>query len=147
MNAITNQIQVVNTFTGEVLEFQYKNIQELKDAFVNLEAFKAAIERAHKKMKADLEFAMGDDEQVDFADGSRLKRFYRTSYTYNKEVVGKYLDADQLDLVTTVNGTALKSLIKELNANNSLPEGAWSDIELSAEQVTTEYVRLLKGGK
>ena len=147
MNAIKNKISVVNTLTGEVLDFEYNNLYELKDQYVELEALKAAIDRAHKKMKLDLEFAIGEDEQVDFPDGYRLKRFHRTSYTYKKSVVAKYLDEDQLDLVTQVNGTALKTLVKDMNERGELPEGAWSDIEQSADMVNSEYVRLFKGGK
>lgn len=145
MRAIKNDISVVNTHTGEVIEFHYENIQQLKDAYVEMDALLAAFTRAHKKMKQDLEFALGDDEEAQFSDGYRLKRFYRTSYTYRKDVVSKYLDADQLDMVTSINGTALKSMIKELNKDGHLPDGAWADIEGSADQTTSDYVRLLKG--
>lgn len=145
-NEVKNSITVVNTFTGEVTQFDYANIDQLKSAYLELESYAKTIDRAMKKMKADLEHALGNDDRIDFGDGWALKRFNRSTYEYRKEVVGKYLDPDQLDVVTKIDGVALKTLLKELNTDpaTALPNGAWADIEQSAHAKHSEYVRLIK---
>lgn len=144
-NDIKGKTQVVNTLTGEITEFEYTNIDELKSKYLELDSYAKTIDRAMKKMKADLEFALGDDERIDFTDGWALKRFNRATKEYRKEVVAKYLDDDQLDVVTKIDGTALKTLLKDLTAAGAgLPGGAWQEIEESAHTKNSEYVRLIK---
>lgn len=147
MNPIKNSIQVVNTFTGEVTQFDYTNIDQLKNVYLELKAMKDTLDRAEKKMKADLEYALGNQDQVDFADGYRLKRQYRTTKQYRKEVVAKYLDEDQMDVVTKVDGVALKALIKELNEEKALPAGAWQEIDETAISNTSSFIQFIKSVK
>lgn len=144
MNAVTNSLQVVNTLTGEITQLDYKNIFELKNAMLEIDAWKKAIEKAERQLKADLEYAMGDDEVVEFPDGYRAKRYYNTRYEYKKEIVAKYLDADQLDLVTKIDGVALKSLVKDMSDDHSIEPGAWADIEASADRKNSSYIRIIK---
>lgn len=139
-----NQVQVVNTFTGEVFNFEWESREQLKDVHIQLEALYKAIERAMKKTKAQLEAELGDNEQLEFMDGTQLKRFYRNTVTFRKEVVASYLDGDQLDVVTKVDNAALKTLVKELVQEGQLEKGAWDDMEKNADVKSTPYVRVIK---
>lgn len=148
MNPINGSIQVVNTLTGEITQFDYKNVDELKNAYLEIESMFKTIERAMKKMKGELEVALGEQPYIDFADGYRLKKFQTTRYEYDKAVVAKYIkDADMLDLVTKIDGTALKTLWKELVEQDAVEPGAWNEIERFAKASYSEYVRLIKSVK
>ncbi len=145
MNAVKpGKVTVTDTITGEIRDFEYTTVADLKDRWLEIDALAKAVDRAQKKLKAELEFALGDDEVIDFPDGYKLKRQYRTTYTYDKGVVANYLDEDALDVVTKIDGTALKALVKEMVDRGDIMPGAWKDIESSATGKTSSFVQVVK---
>lgn len=140
-----SSIKVVNKQTGEYQEYEYQNSFELKQLYDNLQEQKKSIERALEKVKAELGKEIPEDEPVTFPDGSTAKWMSTPRYDYPKEVVAKYLDPDQLDVVTKVDGTKLKTLVKEMVDKQELPAGAWEDIMNHADtQYTKPFVRIEK---
>jgi len=139
------KFDVTNKKTGEVRTIEWSNPQEMKAAYISLSEEIKTLEWAKQRVSEAMDRFLGDQEMYDFGDGYELKRISRASKRYPKEVVGEYLDADQLDLVTEVSGTKLKSLIKQLAEENQLQPGTWKAIESRAEiTMSKPYVKLQK---
>jgi len=138
-------VKVVNKLTGEVYEIKLTNIQEAEEAYLMLQGMEGAIKRAKIKVLAFLDLQMGSEEKWDFGDGYQATRVSGYRRKYQKPIVAQYLDPDQLDLVTEINGTKLKDLVKDLVAENKLPSGAWKDIEAKAEITPIKpYIKITK---
>jgi hypothetical protein len=140
-----DKAQVVNTLTGEVYDFEWETIDQLRAAYQELQSMMKAFDRAAKKMNVALVEFLGDEEEYIFPDGAKLKRYYTTRMELRKEDVGKYLDADQLDLVLHVNTTEVKQIFAEMVDKGELPKDAYKDIEESAfKKPGASYIRIIK---
>ncbi len=137
--------QVVNTLTGEVYDFEWETIDQLRSAYQELDSMLKSFERAKKKMNVALVEFLGDEEEYIFPDGSKIKRYYTTRMELRKEDVSKYLDADQLDLVLHVSTTEVKEMFAEMVDKGELPKDAYKDIESTAfKKPGASYIRIIK---
>lgn len=137
--------QVVNTFTGEVIEVDWSSAEQLRDAFKQAKAFEEALKRMRAKIAESVDALIGDDEQYDFGDGFKFMRIQSNTYRYPREVVAQYLDEDQLALVTEVNPRKLKDLVVQLVKEHQIEDGVWKSIEAGAEVTPKRpYVKLEK---
>lgn len=138
-------IKVVNKQTGEYIEYEYDNIDDLKIIYDELYEQKKLTERAINKVKDAIGERVSEDEPYQFADGFTARWMTLPRYEYPKEIVAKYLDPDQLDIVTKVDGTKLKTIIKEMVDRKELEAGAWEHIMSSADvKISKPYVRIDK---
>lgn len=145
MKIEAGKASVVNTFTGEVYDFEWDTVDTLKNAYLEIKSMKDSIDRAIKKMGVALEEFLGTDEEYLFPDGMRLKRYYRVTKEMRREDVAKYLDADQLDLVMRVHSPSVKEMFAELVNRGELPKDAYKDVENnSIQKSSTTYIRVIK---
>ncbi len=140
-----DKVSVVNTLTGEVYDFEWETVDQLRSAYQEVDSMLKSFTRAAAKMKVLLDEFLGIDEEYIFPDGAKLKRYYTTSKELRKEDVAKYLDADTLDLVLHVSTTEVKELFAEMVDRGELPKDAYKDIEASAHiKPGATYVRIIK---
>lgn len=140
-----DKVQVVNTLTGEVYDFEWETVDQLRAAYQETDAMLKSFERASKKMKAALEAFLGNEEEYIFPDGAKIKKYYPQRMELRKEDVAKYLDADQLDLVLHVSTSEVKDLFAEMVDRGELPKDAFKDIESSAyKKPASPYIRIIK---
>jgi hypothetical protein len=145
MDLKADKVSVTNTLTGEVYDFAWENIDQLRNAYQELDSILKSMDRATRKMKVALTDFLGNDDEYLFPDGAKIKRYYTTRKELRKEDVAKYLDADQLDLVLQVNGTAVKEIFAEMVDRGELPADAYKDIESNAiVKSGASYVRIIK---
>lgn len=138
------QVSVVNTLTGEVYDFQWDNIDTLRNAYQAIDATMKAFDRAKKKMTVALQSALGDNDEYIFPDGAKIKRYQREMIELRREDLAKYLDADQLDLVLHVNTREVKDLFTELVERGELPSGAFEDVKSTAFiKLSEPYIRII----
>lgn len=129
MQPVKGTETVVNTLTGEVTQYDYDSPDQLRDYIIEIDSYIKTLERLKSKLKHQLEEAL-TAEEYEFKDGSRVKWVRGETIEYSKSAVFKYItDEDQRDIITKIDPTALKALVKELNKDGALPAGAWKDIE------------------
>lgn len=139
------KVTVVDTFTGEVLDFEWSSAGELRVAHERLKALEDAIGRARAKLQLAEDELLGEEQTYDFGDGVQFIRIASATKKYRPEVVKQYLDEDQFSLVIDVNGKKLKDLLAELVKEGRAPHGAWKDIEEKAEVTPRKpYIKLEK---
>jgi hypothetical protein len=142
---VTGHAQVVDTFTGEVFDFTWKDAGELRTAFERAKALEEAVKRAREKIQLACQDFLGDEEYYDFGDGLKFMWIAQSTKRYAREVVARFLDEDQMALVIDINGTRLKELLAALVKENRAPKGAWKTIEANAEITPRKpYVKLEK---
>jgi hypothetical protein len=140
-----DSVQVVNTLTGEVYDFEWESIDKLRLAYQEIQSMMKAFDRAAKKMNVALTEFLGDEDEYIFPDGAKLKRYFVSRVELRKEDVAKYLDADQLDLVLHVSTSEVKEMFAEMVDKGELPKGAFSDIESTAyKKPASPYIRIIK---
>lgn len=140
-----DKVQVVNTLTGEVYDFEWETVDQLRASYQELQSMQKSFDRAAKKMSLALTAFLGDEDEYIFPDGAKLKRYYTQRKELRKEDVAKYLDADQLDLVLHVSTTEVKELFAEMVDKGELPKDAFADIESNAlVKPGASYVRIIK---
>lgn len=145
MKLLKDKAQVVNTLTGEVYDFEWETIDQLRSAYQEIDSMLKSFERAKKKMSTVIAEFLGDEEEYIFPDGAKIKRYYTTRMELRKEDVGKYLDADQLDLVLHVSTTEVKEMFAEMVDKGELPKDAYKDIENTAfKKPGASYIRIIK---
>lgn len=125
------KITVVNKLTGEIFEYKYRNIEEAEAAYLEVKAMSDALDRAKKKLNDYIAGQVEDRHQFDNGYTGRWISGQRRRYL--PEIVRKYLDEDQLDIVTEINGTKLKKLFGQFVEDGVDIPGAWQNIEANAE--------------
>jgi hypothetical protein len=140
-----DKVQVINTLTGEVYDFEWENIDQLRRSYQELDSIQKSFDRAIGKMKVALNNFLDKDDEYIFPDGAKIKRYYTTRKELRKDDVAKYLDADQLDLVLQVNSTAVKEIFAEMVDRGELPLDAYEDVENNAIiKSGASYIRIIK---
>src|SRR5487761_1160674 len=142
-----DKVTVVDTYTGEVIDIEWTNAGELRQAHERLKALEDAIKRARAKRQAAEDQLLGDEDLFDFGDGFGFHRISSATKKYRPEVVKQYLDEDQFSLVIDVNGKRLKDLLAELVKEGNAPNGAWKDIEDNADVTPKKAYIKLEGPK
>jgi hypothetical protein len=127
------KIKATAYHTGEILELEYKNEDDLIKLYNEYYLQKKNIEATLDKIKEAIGENIPEDQPHQFFDGSVARWMRLPRYEYPKEVVAEYLDPDQLDVVSKIDGTKLKSVVKELAERNEIEAGAWDRIMQNAE--------------
>lgn len=136
---------VVNTLTGEVYDFAWETIDQLRSAYQEIQSMQKAFDRAAKKMNVALTEFLGNEDEFVFTDGAKLKRYYTQRKELRKEDVAKYLDADTMDLVLHVNTTEVKQLFAEMVDKGELPKDAYKEVDENAfVKPGASFIRIIK---
>jgi hypothetical protein len=139
-------LEITNTLTGEIFIFEWKDPLSLRMVYQEVASLITALGVAKERLLRAMDETLGDEDEFNFGDGYTMKRIVSFTTKYPREVVAKYLDEDQLSLVTDVNPTKLKELIKQLADEQKLEPGAWKAIESEAEKTPKKpYIKVLKG--
>lgn len=107
-------VKVMNNQTGEIIEIEINSAVRAAEALQELKASKQAIEKAIKLINARLDNYLGQDDETTLANGMTVKRVHRLRTEWDVEQLKKFLDDDQINLVTTVKKTDAKNMLKEL---------------------------------
>lgn len=136
---------VTNKLTGEVVEIELTNIEEAKEIYLALKSTLEIMERA--KGRVGQYIANQVDDRIDFGDGYVGMWVRGTRKHYRLETLRKYLDEDQLALVTEVNPTKLKDLLAQLVEDGHGIPGAWDELEQTADQQPIKPYFAIRRGK
>lgn len=130
---VKGTIRLLNIFTGEVEQKHYKNIDEAVLIYEELNTNMKAAKQAIDDLKRVFGDYLGDDEHQELPSINYEMKWVRgQNLEYRMADIRKYLDEDQIDVVTKPNVTALKKIITEMVEKEELPRGAWKDIEDNA---------------
>lgn len=137
--------KAINTYTGEVLELTFDNLEDAESAYLEIHNVLTSLERMKKKALSFIDEKLGDRDSYEFPDGYKAVRISGSRKSFRKDIVAKYLDPDQLDLVLDVNGKRLKDLMAEMVSDGSAPAGAWKDIDANANETPIKpYIKIAK---
>jgi hypothetical protein len=91
------QLKVVNTITGEIMEFTPKNMEDVIAALVDIKGLQDALERAQKKLKAFGDELLGDTNSF-IHEGLKyaLARRVRNPQEYDPRKLRRALDDEDL---------------------------------------------------
>ena len=144
--ALEGKFSYVDPTTGEQWLIEWKNSEEAKAAWQQLSALKKNVERAEKTIKSQFEewLLAHDVEHTNFSDGESVKRMATARLKYQKATLRKYLDEEEMDLVTEPVNTLVKNLFIEKAGRGELPEGAFKDVEDNADSSVSYSVRIVK---
>lgn len=118
------KISVVNKTTGEIMEFNYKNMAEMAMQYDNLQQTIKALQRAQLKMRDTVIKQMKDADDLE-AGAYKFKRVITRITNYDKTILSKYFDQDQLEVVLEPNKKKVQELLKELQ----LPTPALKELD------------------
>lgn len=135
-------ITFIDKLTGETVDLTYTTIEEAEQLYLQIASMYKALERAKGKLtefigkEVEDEYEFGDSSTGKWVQGSRKK--------YRMEDVRKYLDEDQIALVTDINSTKLKDFFSQLLDDGKGIPGAWKDIDTNADVTYTKKYFLIK---
>lgn len=129
---LTFDIKVINNLTGEVSTIKVGSATKAAEVRQELKASEAAIKKALKQIDAHLDNWLGDDQESPLPNGMVIKRVHRYRTEWSYEILRKYLDEDQITLVTTVKKTQAKEMLSELVAAGHIDNGVFKDLEENA---------------
>lgn len=136
------KIVILNKFTGETMEFNYSDLQEAEQTYFAIKSMYDILDRAKTKVVSYISAQV--DDRVDFEDGATGQWIAGKRLKYRAETVRKYLDEDQMALVTSIDGKKLKELLAQLVEDGKGIPGAWRDIEAEAEVTNTKPYFVIK---
>lgn len=111
--AATN-VQVVNTHTGEILEWDISTDTAMAMAYDELTGLEGAIKRAKDKIKARVIARMGVDNTLDVSMAYRFERSERaTGYEYYLPELRKWFDEDAINDCLKVDTKKVAALVKD----------------------------------
>ncbi len=140
------QITIIDKYSGEILEYEYATIEEAEQVYLQVSSMYKALEHAKGKLTEFMGRQVDVGDKHDFEDGYKGQWITGSRKKYRLEVVRKWLDEDQLALVTDINGKKLKELLEELVMQHKGIQGAWKDIEANADETPTKaYFSIKKG--
>jgi len=125
-------VKVINNLTGEVSEIPVNSATHAAELRQELKASEAAIKKAITQIDNHLSSWLGQDDEFKLANGMVVKRVYRSRSEWSYEVLRKYLDEDQITLVTTVKKTQARELLKELVDRGHIQGSVFKDLDDNA---------------
>jgi hypothetical protein len=138
------KLTLTNKLTGEVIDLEYSTLEEAEHAYLLVKSMTDTWERAQKRLVEYMGKQVEDKYQ--FADGATGQWVNPIRRRYRLEDVRKYLDEDQMAIVSEINGTKLKELLAQLVEDGHGLDGAWADIEANAESLPSKsYFKITKG--
>lgn len=105
-------MQVVDTLTGEVLEFADSTPEEIKDSWLQISKQIQALERAKDKLKPKVAELLDEFGKYEFED-YMFRQMTVQRRQYDKAVMRGVLDEDTLDLFLVPDKTKVDQYIKE----------------------------------
>lgn len=137
-------IRVTNKFTGEVMEFEYHDLESAHQVYLEIKSMFDILDKAKSKV---LKYVSDQvEDRIEFEDGSTGQWVSAQRKRYLPEIVKKYLDEDQLALVTEINGKKLRDFMAQQVEDGVQEPGAWKDIEANAEVVPAKPYFVIKRG-
>ena len=147
----TMRIKLINHLTGEVSEMDINNLEQAKNAYLELSASESVIKKAKVKLANFIDSGMGQDDRHDFIDGHYVRRVQRTQLVYRIDVVKKYLkevlDKDTynavMETITKIDQVATNAMLVEMQDRNEIPHDTLKHIREEADQKSTKpYVEV-----
>ena len=98
--------------TGEVIEFEPKNLTEAMDAWQTCKQYIDAYTKVRDQLKPFVESFVNDKGVSDEADGYIFRVSNIQRMNYDKAVLRQYLDEDAFDLMLEPNKKAVDDYLK-----------------------------------
>src|SRR5215207_7974109 len=138
------RIQVVNKATGELIALDYDSFEDFALQYDELTQQIAALERAKKKMSAELKLMMGGERELPLANGWHFAKYTSTRKSYPVALVMDLLE-DGATRFLKVEKSKLDAELKE----HAEDGGRWNEISHRLQQgleveSTVESLRLVK---
>lgn len=129
---LTFDVKVINNLTGEVSTIKVGSATKAAEVRQELKASEAAIKKALGQIDAHLNNWLGSDDESRLPNGMLVKRVQRFRSEWSYEVLHKYLDEDQIALVSSVKKTQAKEMLKELVNAGHLDGAVFKDLDENA---------------
>lgn len=127
------KIKVLNSLTGEISEMNVESATRAAELLVEFKASYKAIEHAIKTIQNHLDLWLGIDNELHLANGMRVKRIQRERREWVFDELRKYLDEDQVSLVTSIKKTEAKNMLAELIERGHVDPGAIKHMDETAD--------------
>lgn len=105
-------MQVVDTLTGEVLEFPDTTPEDIKNSWLQISKQIQALERAKDKLKPKVAELLDEFGKYEFED-YMFRQMTVQRRNYDKAVMREALDEDTFDLLLIPDKTAIDRYLKE----------------------------------
>ena len=136
-------IKVTNHLNGEIIEKHIVGADQAVGILNELSASKRAIETAMDNIKAYIDIWLGQDDQAE-AGGKMVRRVQRERRTWNIQALKEIgLDADAIEVISTINMSAAKTLVDELIERGDVKPDAKKRLNETADvTVTKPYLEI-----
>lgn len=125
----------MNHLTGEIHEVNVSSASQAAELMEQYKATMSAIKKALVTISGHLDHFLGNEETFELPNGKLIKRIQRVRTEWTREALGKYLDEDQLDLVSSIRKTDAKKMLAEMIEREMLPPSAIKDVESKARNL------------
>lgn len=138
-------VRVIDKATGEYIDIDYKSYEDFAEQYDELTQRIAALERAKKKMAAELKTMMGEESELPLANGWYFKKVVTSRKSYPVSTVVAVLGEEDAQKFLKVDKTKLDAELKERVEDG----GAWPQMakalqaSLEVDSVV-ESLRLMK---
>lgn len=105
-------IQVVNTLTGEVEEFNDSTPEQIVESWKLISNQIKALERAKEKLKAKVPAILDSKDSYEYK-GYRFKLSHIQRFNYDKQVMREVFDQDLLETLLKPDKTLVDNYLKE----------------------------------
>ena len=138
-------VKVIDKATGEYIEIDYKSYEDFAEQYDELTQRIAALDRAKKKMAAELKTMMGDDNKLDLINGWYFKKVTTERKSYPVARVVEVLGEEDAQKFLKVDKTKLDAELKEHVEDG----GAWPQMAKALQDslevdLVVESLRLVK---
>lgn len=106
-------IQATNKSTGEVIEFDIKNVNDLVSAWRTASDYEKLAKELKDKLKSELDKYVDESGKSEEVDGYQFKSMFVQRKTYDKAIMRQVLDEDTFDLLLVPDKTKVDAYIKE----------------------------------
>lgn len=130
-------VQVVNTRTGEVHEWDITTDEQMAMTYDELTGLEGAIKRAKDKIKAKVIDRMGMDDHLDVNYTYQFKVVPRSTYEYYLPELRKWFDEDTLDVILKADTKKTDQLIKDFVESGNLSHDEAKAIRECKQAVNT----------
>lgn len=124
MDELSFKIKVMNYLTGEISEVEIDSASKAAETLKEFKASEKALKEAIKQINNRLMSFMGEQEQFELPNGMLLQKKHTQRSEWQMADLRKFLDADQLEIVTTVKKKDATTLLGELIEQGAINPGA-----------------------
>lgn len=106
-------ITAIHKITGEQIEFDIKNINDLINAWRTASEYEKLGKELKDKLKPELSKYLDDSGKTEEVDGYQFKSTFVQRKNYDKAVLRQVVDEDTYDLLVIPHKTKVDAYIKE----------------------------------